>query len=66
MPQRSKIVCQCGGEIPRPMPTHCPHCGAQIVGVRRPLWTVVWPVLAVALLFGALVAFLWWWVGGQT
>jgi hypothetical protein len=59
-----KLVCDCGGVIPRPLPANCPHCGARIVGVdRRANWA---PPVIVALLFGVLLAFLWalqrWWL----
>ena len=64
MRKRPKIICACGGELRRPLPVHCPHCGAQISGVRRPLWSLVWPLLAIMLMFAAIIAYLWWLLGG--
>ena len=63
MPKREKITCQCGGSLTRPLPEKCPHCGARIVGVRRSIWPLVWPVLVIILMFAALAGLLWWWVG---
>ena len=56
MVRTTKIVCQCGGEIGRPVPTHCPHCGARIVGFRTSLISTLIPPLVVGVLFAALVA----------
>jgi len=64
MNRHERLVCQCGGKITRPLPKRCPHCGAEITGVKRCLWPTIYPLLAIALMFGALVAFLWWWVKG--
>lgn len=55
-----RLVCQCGGRIVGPVPSHCPHCGARIAGVRRRL-DLAGP-LVVAAMFLALVAFLVWFV----
>ncbi len=53
-----RLVCQCGGVIKGLVPTHCPHCGAKIVTVRR---KVNWlGPLAVVLLFAAVMALMIW------
>jgi hypothetical protein len=53
--------CECGGVVRPPLPTHCPHCGCKIVGVRRRAnW--VGP-LCVGLLFAALAVLLFWLAG---
>jgi len=57
-----KLVCQCGGEIKRPIPKKCPHCGAQITGVKQRLWPLILPVLAILLMIAALIGFVWFWV----
>jgi hypothetical protein len=60
----SKLICQCGGEVPRPIPPNCPHCGRIIVAVRRPKFEWLWRVLVIggffALLLGAVVLLLQW------
>ena len=56
-----RLRCPCGGEIGDPPPSHCPHCGARIRGVRqRTNW--FGPVLVVLLLLG-LVAVLFYLAG---
>lgn len=60
MAQRLRIVCQCGGQLPRPVPRVCPHCGAAITTLRSSSWPWVWQVLSVAAVFGLLVGFLCW------
>jgi hypothetical protein len=55
-----RIVCECGGTLPTPVPRRCPHCGATILSVRRRGLPRVGPLLIVAAMFAALVAFLWW------
>jgi len=62
MSRRQRMVCQCGGELPRPLPAKCPHCGAVLGRVRRSLWSQLYPPLIVAGLFTAVVAFVVWWV----
>lgn len=57
MPQRSKLICDCGGEIPQPVPSHCPHCGALIAGVATRFSLP--PLAIVTLLFAALLGFFW-------
>jgi len=64
MKNRARIRCACGGELRRPLAVHCPHCREQISGVRRPLWSLVWPLLAIMLMFAAIIAYLWWLLGG--
>lgn len=57
---REKIVCECGGELTRPIPHKCPHCGAIVAAVRQRLWPRVFPVLLVGSLFTAMIVYLWW------
>lgn len=64
MSKPPKIICSCGGELRRPLPVHCPHCGAAIVGVRRPLWSIVWPLATILLMFAVIIGYLWWLLGG--
>jgi hypothetical protein len=53
-----RLTCACGGSISEPVPSHCPHCGKRIAGVRRRLnWL---GPLAVVLLFAAVVALFFW------
>ena len=53
-----RLTCSCGGELSRPLPTHCPHCGKRITRVRRKTdWL---GPLIVALLFAAVVLLLIW------
>jgi hypothetical protein len=58
MARTHRITCECGGEIERPIPPHCPHCGAQIVGVRRSTGGWLLAVLVIGGVFAALVAVL--------
>lgn len=51
MSKSERIVCQCGGELQRPIPPSCPHCGHRIVEVRRRILPTLIPVLTIALLF---------------
>ncbi len=60
MPRKERIVCACGGELSRPIPKCCPHCGADIVAVRRRWWPLVLPAVLVVLMFAALAVYLWW------
>jgi hypothetical protein len=60
MAARERIVCDCGGELSHPLPRICPHCGGQIVGVRRRWWTIAVPALLIAAMFAALAALVWW------
>jgi hypothetical protein len=53
-----RLTCSCGGEVSRPLPRHCPHCGKRITRVRRRIdWL---GPLIVVLLFAAIVALLVW------
>jgi hypothetical protein len=54
---RSKLTCDCGGDLSYPVPSHCPHCGARIVGVS-PRFGLP-PLAIVVLLFAALLGFFW-------
>ncbi|MCA9267993.1 MAG: hypothetical protein KDA41_05955 [Planctomycetales bacterium] len=63
MRKTERIVCACGGELRRPVPSHCPHCGARIAAVRRRMWPLVWPLLLIAGMFAALLAYLAWQAG---
>jgi len=59
-----RLSCSCGGEVPRPLPTHCPHCGARIRRLRRKTdW--VGPLIVV-LLFVAMIILLLWLTWGAT
>ncbi len=55
----TQIVCQCGGIVPRPMPTKCPHCGRVIVSVRQPRGALLWPALVIGGFFALLIGGLW-------
>jgi len=57
---RERIFCDCGGELPRPLPRVCPHCGGHIVRVRRRWWTIALPLLIIVAIFAALVTFVAW------
>jgi hypothetical protein len=63
MSPKEVLRCSCGGRIERPLPSHCPHCGRQIVGVRRIPLSGLFPLLIVGAMFAALVAFVAWWAG---
>ena len=58
MPAAERIHCDCGGELARPVPSRCPHCGRVIAGVRRRRRSALLPLVAVSLLFAMLVAYL--------
>jgi hypothetical protein len=60
MPGIEQIRCGCGGQLHRPLPRECPHCGRRIVQVRRKWWSAILPILAVLFLFAVLVAYLFW------
>ncbi|MEQ8791616.1 MAG: hypothetical protein RIC55_35465 [Pirellulaceae bacterium] len=60
MATRERIVCDCGGELRRPLPRNCPHCGGRIVAVRRRWWTWAAPALVAVMIFAALASFVWW------
>lgn len=57
---RERIVCACGGQLSRPLPPVCPHCGAVITGVRRRAVPAVAGLLLVLAMFGLLLLFAWW------
>ena len=52
----TRLVCQCGGEISRPIPPKCPHCGKIIASIRRPAAAWLWPILVIGGFFGLLLA----------
>lgn len=54
-----RIFCDCGGELPRPLPQACPHCGSEITTLRRSYWPVIRAALFVLGLFAVLLLFLW-------
>jgi len=54
MSRRPKLVCECGGEITRPIPARCPHCGAVLTGVRRALTPAILRLLLIAAMFAVL------------
>ncbi|MEE2707036.1 MAG: hypothetical protein VX988_08290 [Planctomycetota bacterium] len=56
MPKTRLIICECGGEIDRPIPARCPHCGSPIVRVRHTTASWLVPVLVIGGVFGGLVA----------
>ncbi len=64
MARKEKIVCQCGGELRRPIPKKCPHCGAQITAIKRRGLPSFLPVVIVILMFAAMLAYLYWLVSG--
>ena len=55
-----RIVCQCGGRLPDPVPATCPHCGAPIVAVRRSRTRQIGTLLIVIAMFATLALFTWW------
>ena len=55
-----RIFCECGGELPRPMPHVCPHCGAVISSVRRRVGPLIVQLIIVITTFAVLIAFLAW------
>jgi len=55
---RERMTCECGGQIDRPIPSHCPHCGARIVGVRRTWLSLLLPPLIVVDMFASVVLML--------
>jgi hypothetical protein len=58
-----QLICDCGARIEAPVPSHCPGCKRQIVGVPRSRWSLVYPLLLVAAMFAGLIAFFIWYVG---
>jgi hypothetical protein len=60
VPAKERITCECGGVLTRPIPETCPHCGARIVAVKRRMWPRILPLVMVALMFAALIAFVCW------
>jgi len=63
MTRSELITCSCGRRLERPIPHQCPGCGAPLVGIRRRLWPLIWPVLAILAMFGGLIVFLAWRLG---
>ena len=59
MSARERIVCQCGGELTRPLPAYCPHCRAPITRVKRNRWPRFAAWLLVLAIFAALAAAVW-------
>ncbi len=60
MSRGERIACDCGGELTRPLPSICPHCGARIVAIRRRAWPLLVAILIIGSFFAALVAYLHW------
>ena len=54
-----RISCGCGGELSRPIPAKCPHCGAQITRVRRSFAPQVLGILVIVTLFVVLIGVLY-------
>jgi hypothetical protein len=59
-PAMPVLRCACGGVVERPIPVRCPHCGARIQGVRK---RVPLALLLIPLMFAALMAFAYLWLG---
>jgi len=60
MARREHIVCDCGGQLSRPLPTHCPYCSAQLTSVRHGWPLGVWfQVLSAIAMFGLLALVAW-------
>ncbi|HTN76788.1 MAG TPA: hypothetical protein VL096_16125 [Pirellulaceae bacterium] len=59
MPPAVRLICECGGEVRRPIPPNCPHCGRIIRAVRRPMFDWLWPVLVVGAFFVVLLGGVW-------
>ena len=59
MARRQRIRCGCGGELRRPVPRKCPHCGAAITGIRVSKWQMILPVLVISGCFAALLWYVW-------
>ena len=57
------ITCQCGATLDRPIPDHCPKCGAVIRGVRRRMLGPVTSVMLALVMLGAVVIYTLWLVG---
>lgn len=55
MTRHTRLICDCGGEVPRPLPPNCPHCGRIIKAVRRPPLAFLWPALVIGGMFGLLL-----------
>ncbi|MEO8496910.1 MAG: hypothetical protein ABI614_17705 [Planctomycetota bacterium] len=60
MSRAPRIICDCGGELPRPIPHVCPHCGAVISSVRHSIAPMVLQVIIAVATFAALIGFLVW------
>ena len=55
----NRIVCECGGELSRPLPARCPHCQAPITRVRRTVGPQIAASLLVLAIFAVLAAAVW-------
>jgi len=64
MSRKERIECDCGGELMRPLPTVCPHCGARIIAIRRRRWPLLVAFLIIGSMFAALIAYLRWILSG--
>ncbi len=64
MAQRDQLVCECGGQLDRPIPKACPHCGAILAGVKVRIWPAVLGLLLILAMFAVLVGFAIWLVQG--
>lgn len=60
MSRNEELVCQCGAELPRPMPTRCPKCGLVLSRVRVNWLSYVAPWMLIGGLFAALLAYVYW------
>ncbi|MEO2021989.1 MAG: hypothetical protein ABGX05_09175 [Pirellulaceae bacterium] len=59
MAPRQRVRCACGGDLSRPLPRKCPHCGASITGVRVSKWPLIMPVLVIGGCFATLLWYVW-------
>jgi uncharacterized paraquat-inducible protein A len=51
-----RLICHCGGEVPRPVPPNCPHCGRIITHVHRSPLAWLWPLVVIGGFFALLLA----------
>lgn len=55
-----ELVCQCGAELPRPMPTRCPKCGLILARVRVHWLSYILPWVFIGAMFAGLLGYLYW------
>ncbi len=59
MSHQQVITCDCGGELSRPLPVHCPHCGKLLTSVKHSRLPLVKGLLVIGATFAVLAGFLW-------